>query len=443
VPKAAFVTLGCRVNQYESERIRETLEARGFETGAGADLVVVNTCAVTSHAEAKSRAAIRRARRDHPGALVAVTGCAAQRALNLGEEFEGADLAVPNGGKLELWRHVAAMRPEWAAAPCATRPPALRRTRAILKVQDGCDVACSFCAIHTSRPAPVSRPAGEVVEEARRWIAAGAREIVLAGILLGAYGPGTGSGGPLLEDLIERLAALPGLARLRLSSIEPWHVTPRLAGLLRDGAVVPWLHLPLQSGDDGVLAAMGRPYRAAEVLGLAEELYERVTDFTLSLDVMTGFPIETEEAFENTLRACRLLRPYRVHAFPFSPRPGTPAARMGDPVPAEEKARRRDAVSSLAAESGAAHAAGFVGKVRRALLEGGRTVEGLCRGSLDCGVEVVAPGPGAMARSLVWLRVAGAAGATVRGEAVRSPDGADGPWRERPGAGILSHRQPS
>jgi threonylcarbamoyladenosine tRNA methylthiotransferase MtaB len=387
---------------------------------------VVNTCSVTSIAESKSRYTVRRTTRFNPAAKVVVTGCAGQMTLNRGEVFEGADVLVPNPEKLDSLRHLFRAFPEletWVRREPA--PPSENertKTRATLKIQDGCDVHCSYCSIPFTRPGMVSRPSSEVLEEAVRLVELGYKEIVLTGVLIGAYGPGTGSGGPCFEDLVEALAAVRGLDRLRISSIEMPQVTERLISLLRDGLVTPHLHVPLQSGDDGVLADMNRRYRSNDFVALSERLYRDVPNFSLTTDVMVGFPTETEDRFVSTLEVCRRARFLKAHVFRFSPRHGTVADAWGDPIPPEEKQRRALEVARVSTETGSAHAARFVGSTLRVLVEGKPSPEGLLQGLSDNYVEVAFAGPASLRRNMAWVRIEESRESRLFGEMTTAPE---------------------
>lgn len=425
MPTVAFTTLGCKVNQYETQRILDSFEEAGFEVTLfeqPADVYVINTCSVTSAAESKSRYAVRRARRFNDQAVVVVTGCAAQMSLNKSETFDGADVLVPNPEKLSTLDMLLSVRPGLRPTEArAAKSSRESRTRATLKIQDGCSVMCSYCSIPYTRPGLKSRPWSEVVEEAARMVASGYREIVLTGVLIGAYGPDSGSGGPDFEDLVERLADVQGLARLRISSIEMRQVTPRLIDLLRSGKVAPHLHIPLQSGDDCVLADMNRPYRRADYLDLVERLYDEVLDFSLTTDVMVGFPTETDERFASTEALFHDARYLKAHVFRFSPRYGTPADRFGDPVPDKVKQARAEALTRIATETGRGHAARFVGRTLRVLVEGKMTREGLLEGLTDNYLTVRFAGPQAWMRTLRWVRLDEERDGVLFGEAVPGP----------------------
>ena len=400
----------------------ESFEHAGFGIvpfDGPADVYVINSCSVTSIAESKSRYTIRRAARYNPAAKILVTGCAAQMALNKGEVLEGADVVVPNTQKLESLRFLLEAFPEFEQR-ARTEPrhlPGIRgRTRATLKVQDGCSVYCSYCSIPYTRPELRSTPFEQLLEEARERAGEGYGEIVLTGVLIGAYGPGTGSGGPDFEAMVERLARHSGVPRIRISSIEMRQVTPRLIRLLKDGLVVPHLHIPLQSGDSGVLRDMNRPYSHEDYLSLCGRLYREVPDISITTDVMVGFPTETPEGFDSTLRVCEQVRFLKAHVFRFSPRFGTPADRFGDPVSPEEKSRRSLAVSEVSRVTGRRHLDGFLGRTMRVLVEGSRTKEGLLTGLTDNYLTVHFSGPDCLMRNLCLVRLIGADGEAALGE---------------------------
>lgn len=417
MPSAAFTTLGCKVNQYETQRILESFESAGFAIvpfESSADVYVINSCSVTAIAEGKSRYAVRKARRTNPESKVLVTGCAAQMALINGERVDGADLVIENPAKLDTLERFRAtfpaMMPEGGSQQKAGQGLA-GRTRATLKIQDGCDVYCSYCSIPFTRPLMSSRPVESVLDEAERMAQLAFREIVLTGVLIGAYGPRTGSGGPDFEALIEALRArLHPFApmRLRISSIEMRQVTDRLIELIAKPdsvPVVPHLHIPLQSGDDQVLEAMGRPYRRGDYLDLCRRLQAKIPDLSITTDILVGFPTETEERFEQTLDLCREVGYLKVHAFRFSPRPGTPADRYGDPIPPSDKQERSRRLGNLSAELASAHVARFVGRTMRVLVEGKPRPDGTLEGLADNYLTVRFAGPTSLTRQFAWVRI--------------------------------------
>jgi threonylcarbamoyladenosine tRNA methylthiotransferase MtaB len=320
--------LGCKVSHDDAQQVREALIRDGHvEREEAADVAVVNGCCVTHEAVRKSRQAVARAARTH--ARVYVTGCAA----NLAGAFAGLpdNVTVVARPSEETPAFVAG---DVGAIGCVRGEARLERVRAFVKVQDGCSFSCSFCVVPLVRGASRSRPAAAVLAEVRRRVAQGHREIVLTGINLGCYRDR--SAGYTLARLIRAVGATPGLARLRLSSIEVNHVHEELVRALRETPTVGrHLHVPLQSGDDGVLRAMARRYDVATYLRRLEAL----PDFNLTSDVIVGFPGEDERAFERTLGVVARAGITKVHVFPYSPRPGTGTAAR-DTVPAAVKKER-------------------------------------------------------------------------------------------------------
>jgi threonylcarbamoyladenosine tRNA methylthiotransferase MtaB len=332
--------LGCKVSHADAHEIRERLVRDGHrELGraAAADVAVVSTCCVTNEALAKSRKAAARAARTH--ARVYVTGCGA----NLSPDaFAGlpANVVVVRKRAEETAAAVAA---DVGAIGCVNDEARLDRVRAFVKIQDGCSFSCNFCVIPLVRGASRSRAADAVLREIRKRVEQGHREVVLTGINLGCFRDR--GGGHTLASLVRAAGATPGLARLRLSSIEINHVDARLVAALRETPTVSkHLHVPLQSGDDGVLTAMRRRYTVATYLRRLEPL---AAEFNLTSDVIVGFPTEDDAAFENTLRTVECAGLTKVHVFPYSPRPGTVTA--GDdrvpPAAKKERAARLRALS--------------------------------------------------------------------------------------------------
>jgi len=353
--RAAFRTLGCKVNQVETEALLGFLKALEPEVvpveAGGADLVVINTCAVTTTAEADARKEIRRARRHNPEAFIVVTGCYAELAP---EEVEalGADAVVPNARKAELPK-VILERFGLPSDPITTPPNEFwgagergllnSRVRAFLKVQDGCQVGCAYCIIPRLRGKERHRDYREALAEAEALLRVGIKEIVLTGVRLGSYrGHPRGLAG-LVEDLYHLGA------RVRLSSIEPEDTGEELLRVIARYApeVRPHLHLSLQTGSDRLLKLMGRRYDKAYYRALVQRAYELIPGFALTTDVIAGLPTETEEEHRETLAFLEELRPTRVHAFTYTPRPKTRAASMPQ-VPIEVRKRRTRELIALA-----------------------------------------------------------------------------------------------
>ena len=319
--------LGCKVSHSDAHAIREALLRDGHEEGSGAEIAVVNTCCVTNEAVRKSRQAASRAARAHR--RVYVTGC--------GANLEGALAGLPENVTVVSRRAeetAAFVAGDVGAIGCVQADARLDRVRAFVRVQDGCSFSCKFCVIPLVRGASRSRSAEAVLREIRKRVEHGHREVVLTGINLGCFRDR--ERGYSLARLVREAGATAGLRRLRLSSIEINHVTAELVQALRETPTVSrHLHVPLQSGDDRVLSAMGRRYTAATYLRRLEAL----SDFNLTADVIVGFPNEDESAFENTRRVLSAAGVTKVHIFPYSPRPGTATA-AENPVPAAVKKRR-------------------------------------------------------------------------------------------------------
>jgi len=330
--------LGCKVSFADAQAIRERLLADGHtEVERGGDVAVVNTCCVTHEAVSKSRQAVSRASRTHR--RVYVTGCAAN--------LEGAFTQVSTNVTVVSAKSEAlpdAVARDLGAIGCVQADARLERTRAFVKIQDGCSFSCAFCVIPLVRGGTRSRRADAVLAEIRKRVSQGHPEVVLTGVNLGCFRDR--EAGHTLASLVREAGAISGVERLRLSSIEVNHVTGDLIEALRETpSVSAHLHVPLQSGDDEVLRAMGRRYGAAQFLSKLEPL----SDFNLSSDVIVGFPGEDEQAFERTLQVVTQAGINKVHVFPYSPRPGTVTA-GADTVPTNIKKERSARLRDLSAE---------------------------------------------------------------------------------------------
>ena len=341
--KFYICTFGCRCNQADSGAIRESLCRKGLEEAAShsdADLVVVNSCTVTQRADQQVRRAVRRFHCDNPGARVVVAGCYAQRDPDSLAAIPGVSLAVGNADRerlaelleesvatpeIKVFRSPLTGRgPHLSMAPCGTGG----KTRPLLKLQDGCDARCSYCIVPSVRgPGRSARPE-DVLTQVKALLDAGYREIVLTGVNLGAYGRNL-EGAPTFPRLLRRILEIPGLGRLRLSSIEPMRFSRDIVLLAASNpAIAPHFHIPLQSGSDRVLRAMRRPYTAARFLSLADFIRETLPVSGLGTDVLAGFPGESEEDFRMTCDLVRRAPLTYLHVFPFSARPGTAAGSM-------------------------------------------------------------------------------------------------------------------
>lgn len=337
-------TVGCRLNQAESAELNDAFRARGAKLVDGAaDVVVVNTCTVTSESSRTSRRLIRKAVAENPGAEVIVTGCYAVAAPDEVAAISGVATVVPNKDKDEIADRL------FGEVLGGVEIGSERKVRRTLKVQTGCDESCTYCIVPTTRGRPSSRALSDVIGAGRRLAAAGVREITLSGVHLGKYGFEDSSGITFLVR--ELLRELPATVALRLSSIELTCVSDELIDLIaEESRVCRHLHIPLQSGDSGVLRAMGRPYTPGQFLDTAVKASRRIDGLALTTDVMVGFPGESDAAFENTLGAVREAGFMKLHAFRYSPRPGTPAAEMPAQVAPEIARDRSQVLRSLGDE---------------------------------------------------------------------------------------------
>ncbi|WP_027717871.1 tRNA (N(6)-L-threonylcarbamoyladenosine(37)-C(2))-methylthiotransferase MtaB [Desulfovirgula thermocuniculi] len=434
--KVALATLGCKVNQYESSALATMFKERGYQVvdfDEVADIYIINTCTVTHLGDKKSRQLIRRAARRNPRALIVVTGCYAQVSPQEVSSIPGVDLVVGTADKHRLVELVEAClrekrkEPLVAVSDFSGEPafqelpvPALpSRVRAFLKIQEGCNNYCAYCIIPYARGPLRSRDAEKVLAEAQKLVAEGYREIVLTGIHTGAYGQDR-PGGPDLAELVERVSRIPGLLRLRLSSVEPLDVSEKLLAVMSSRPnVCRHLHIPLQSGDDEILARMRRRYDTAWFRRLVARVRETLPGVAITTDVMVGFPGETEEHFRHTYNFVREMRFSRLHVFKFSPRPGTPAAAFPAQVGAAVKEERSRRMIALGEELARAFAAGHLGMALTVLVEE-KVAKGsngdLYTGLTDNYLRVTFPADGEdLVGHLVVVKIKEVAGAELKG----------------------------
>jgi threonylcarbamoyladenosine tRNA methylthiotransferase MtaB len=432
-PAAAIVTFGCRLNQADEALLAGRLAAAGYRLvsarGAAApDLIVVNTCAVTAAAAQKSRQAARALRRQHPDAMIVAVGCGPQAEPERWADGS-VDLAVDNPAKLDLPDRVAKFAgrsgPETPDPASALREPpsgpifreqaaALfpRRTRASLKIQEGCNGACTYCIVPRARGPERSRDRHEIAAEFARLVAAGHREIVLTGINICAWG----QDGQGIADLVETLLATPGEYRIRLGSLEPHPAVDDLIALMaaRPGRICRFLHLPLQHGDDAILARMNRPCRTAQFATFARDAAARIPGIHLGTDLIVGFPGESEESFCRCRDFIADLPLANLHRFRFSPRPGTPAASFPDPVPQQIALRRSRELAVTAEILADAFRAAQLGHSLAVLTEkrhGATAVEGWT----DSYLRVRIDAPGLPLNALIPVRIVATDGTRLVG----------------------------
>jgi len=376
-----FTTLGCRLNAYETEAMKELSQQAGLENA-----VIVNTCAVTAEAVRKARQEIRRLRREHPEARLIVTGCAAQTEPETFTAMDEVDAVIGNTEKMqpETWKGMAA---DFIGKTEACQVDDIMsvtetaghlidgfgsRSRAYVQVQNGCDHRCTFCIIPYGRGNSRSVPAGVVVDQIRRLVARGYNEVVLTGVDLTSWGADLPAA-PRLGDLVMRILKLvPDLPRLRISSIDSIEVDENLMqAIATEPRLMPHLHLSLQHGDDLILKRMKRRHLRGDAIRTAEEAKRLRPEMTFGADIIAGFPTETEEAFANSLKLVEECQLTWLHVFPYSPRPGTPAARMPQVHGKDIKARAARLRAAGAAQV-ARHLAEQQGQTHRILMENPR-----------------------------------------------------------------------
>lgn len=398
-------SVGCKLNQSEIETLARHFVARGHQVVAApeeADVCVLNSCAVTHVAARKSRQAARRLRRRNPAARVVITGCYAEVA----PEELAADVIVGNADKDRLVEHLLGEgHPAPSSLPLRLpRPLPQTRTRALVKIQDGCDNHCTYCIIHIARGPQRSRPRADVLAEVQARVEAGYQEVVLTGVHIGSYGRDHGQPPrDSLWGLVEAILSQTVVRRLRLSSIEPWDMTPDAFRLWKDPRLCRHLHLPLQSGSDEILRHMGRRYTAAEFARLVKAARAAIPGLAVTSDIMVGFPGETEAHFAESLAFVESIGFARGHVFPYSARPGTPAASLPDHVSPSEKKKRAAHMRSVVGHSASRFREQFAGQIVEVLWENRRN--GLWRGLTDNYLCVTAQSDKDLARTATPVRL--------------------------------------
>jgi threonylcarbamoyladenosine tRNA methylthiotransferase MtaB len=419
MPTVSLTTLGCKLNFAETSTIGRQFVARGYrivDFGSPADVTVINTCTVTGHADRECRQVIRRARRVSPDAVVIVTGCYAQLEPAQVSSITGVDYVLGNGEKLrfldligDLERH---LYPEVFVSPVdgaedfgpAASAGVGGRTRAFLKVQDGCDYQCTFCTIPLARGASRSQSMDTSLRQARELTEAGYREIVLTGVNVGDYG--RKNDGSLLH-LVRRMVEIDGLDRLRISSIEPNLLSDAMIEFVAaNDKMCKHFHIPLQSGSDSVLRSMRRRYSTVQYAERVTAIHARLPDCAIGVDVITGFPGEGEDQFEETLLFMSNLPVSYLHVFPYSERPRTPAASQPSAVPLEVRARRGDRLRELGRRMKETFYRKAIGMTVPVLFES-KNPDGWRFGLTDNYIRVAVPAASAEENSLVPVRITG------------------------------------
>ncbi len=387
---AKLITMGCKVNQYDTQSMSEILERNGYvivDETRPADLYLINTCTVTNAADQKARQAIRRAIRQNPDADVFVTGCYAESDREAIEEIPGVTHVFGNREKADIQNYINKLNSDIPLQIQPVQHDAIReharfssgvsssgkRTRALIKVQDGCSAFCTYCIIPYVRGRMTSRPLSDIVDEAIRIADSGIKEIVITGVHLGAYGQDTGRD-KNIADILECIHGIDGIERIRFSSIEPMYfpeiLTERMSTLPK---CMPHFHLPIQSGSDKVLRDMRRRYSSSQFVRLVESLRNQFTDDVgITTDIMVGFPGETNADFKDSLKFVEEIGFSQLHVFRYSPRKGTPAATYPNQVPSHISSTRSREMISLGDELSTSFRKRMHGKSKNVLIEGSR-----------------------------------------------------------------------
>ena len=423
LPSVAIDTHGCKLNQADSGLLARQFVQAGFRlvtADEAADVYVLNSCTVTHIADRKARQALRRARRRSPHAVVVATGCYAQRSADDLDGMSEVDLVVGNTDKARLVQRVVDWR-DGTPVACTVgddRPfsPLVFKTRAMIKIQEGCNQVCAYCIVPRVRGRERSIPSDELISDVRRHVGEGYKEVVLTGTQLGSYG--FDLSGVTLTGLLERILSETDVARLRVSSLQPQEISDDLLALWSDPRLCPHFHLPLQSGSESVLKRMRRRYTPKLYAAATQRIRLRVPRASVTADVIAGFPSETEAEFEETYALCERLELAAAHVFPYSVRPGTTAAHLGAHVPADVKTRRVRRLLDLVEGQSLRFRQGRVGQIRPVLWEDKRMHDGAAywSGLTDDYVRVIATSAEALANRITPARLCAVAGDLTRAE---------------------------
>ena len=443
MPTAALITLGCKVNQYDTQAMQEVMLRNGY-TVVGendpADVCIINTCTVTNTADQKARQVIRRAIRKNPDTEVLVTGCYAESDREAIEAIPGVSLVFGNREKADLQKYLDLVHESWREKE-KDRSPLLqigpvhhdavrehanfsmsvseagKHTRALIKVQDGCSAFCTYCIIPYVRGRMTSRPLPDIVQEAKQIAANGYKEIVITGVHLGAYGLDIGRQTTIAE-ILEHIHPIDGIERIRFSSIEAMNFPPdlvdRMAALPK---CMPHFHLPLQAGSDRILRQMRRRYTRTEFSRLVEKLRTSFPDVGITTDVMVGFPGETDADFEDSLQFVEEIGFNQLHVFRYSPRRGTPAADYSDHVPPHVSAERSKTMIALGKRLGVDFRKRMLGKTMGVLVEESREgVDGHLAGFTENYLRVLTDVPDSAVNRILRVKLTALEGEFIRAE---------------------------
>ena len=398
MPRATLVTLGCKVNQYESQMMQSKLRRTGYtlvdETNP-ADLVIINSCTVTNFSDRKARQLVRRATRANPDAKVIVTGCYAESGKKELENIPGVAKVFGNKEKYSLLNHLEELElptevpNSTATSHCEEQLDSFNelegnqpnhRTRALLKVQDGCSAFCTFCIIPYVRGRMQSRPLDEIVAETHEFANEGFAEVVLTGIHLGSYGKDIKKRASL-TDIVRSIHGIDGIRRIRIGSLEPMDFSPAIVDELSEfPKLMPHFHLPIQAGSDSTLKRMHRRYTTEEYASLVSRIRTCFSHAAITTDVMVGFPGETDEDFADSLSFCETMKFTQMHVFRYSPRDGTPAAKYPNQIPGSVANSRSQAMIKMGNETAKAFRHEMIGKEMNVLVERSTDDNGLLCG---------------------------------------------------------------
>ncbi|WP_136806141.1 tRNA (N(6)-L-threonylcarbamoyladenosine(37)-C(2))-methylthiotransferase MtaB [Desulfosediminicola flagellatus] len=434
--RVIITTLGCKVNQYESAAFRTSFNEAGYtvvKAGEPADIVVINTCAVTAKAGAQSRQSVRQALRKNPEARIFITGCYAEIAadtLTEIDELEGREYSIIGNSKKDQLVPSAVqfdtqsqqlLLGSISEATEICRLPVRHfgdRTRAYLRVQDGCESFCTYCIVPFTRGPSRSLPLDEVIEQAKTFSEEGYKELVLTGIHLGYYGRDLTAPTDITE-LVDRLSLETPEIRYRISSLEPTEITDKLLHLMKTRSnIMPHLHIPLQSGDDEILSRMNRKYTTAQFKEVVDRCRTALPEAAIGIDILAGFPGETEDHFINTRDFLASIDCTYLHVFPYSRRPGTVAADFIDDVPKEMKDKRVAVLRKLGVNKQNVFYKRQIASTHRVLVEGKRDNKGLLKGFSDNYVPVHFQGEDHLKNSIVIVELTQFDGAFVSGRAI-------------------------
>ena len=403
-------TLGCKVNQYESQAVRELLLDTGFKECLAketADIYILNTCTVTHRADSESRHWVGVFHKAHPNAKIVLTGCAVEKNADTFSFLPGVSNIIKNDDKINIADILTHnLNTQYKPHRFLKITGFKDHTKAFVKIQDGCVNACSYCKVPYVRGGSISRPLHDIVEEVKTLVSAGFKEIVLTGICLGAWGSDLAEKKSIV-DVLKALYGIPGLFRIRLSSIEPKYITDELIGYIsQNRRICRHLHIPIQSGDDEILGRMNRPYTALGMRDLIIKARKKIEGVGITTDVLIGFPGETDKNFRNTVNLIKEVLPVKTHIFPFSRRDGTAACAMAGVVPEDEIKKRFHSMKIAAITASYLYRKPFRKKLVDVLVESKREKHsGRLTGYSDNCIKVIFDGPDGLTKNIIPVRI--------------------------------------